>query len=137
MGLRQFLTIDSPLEIMKNVFYFMLKAVFVLEIVTFLSWLFGYVEKRLDEKAMVNDTHREKLCFTQFSKKNGWLAASDLFHVFTLSIKFYTFHYDVLMFEKCDSSNIQGSKNEWLLLSASFAAKFGLVYVLILENAFS
>ena len=26
---------------------------------------------------------------------------------------------------------------EWLLLSASFAAKFGLVFVLTLENAFS
>ena len=29
------------------------------------------------------------------------------------------------------------SKNEWLLLSASFTAKFGLVFVLTLENAFS
>ena len=38
----------------KNIFYFMLKALFVPEIFTFLSWLFGYVEKRLDKKAMVN-----------------------------------------------------------------------------------
>ena len=37
------------------------------------------------------------------------------------------------MFEKCDSSN---SKNEWLLLSTSFTAKFELVFVLTLENAF-
>ena len=29
------------------------------------------------------------------------------------------------------------SKNEWLLLPASFTAKFGLVFVLTLENAFS
>ena len=29
------------------------------------------------------------------------------------------------------------SKNEWLLLLASFTAKFGLVFVLTLENAFS
>ena len=35
---------------MKNVFYFMLKALFVLEIFT----LFGYVEKRLDKKVDVN-----------------------------------------------------------------------------------
>ena len=38
--------------------------------------------------------------------KNGWLAASDLFDMFTLSIKFhYTFYYPVLrvqMFKKCD-----------------------------------
>ena len=39
--------------------------------------------------------------------ENGWLAASDLFHMFTQS---YTFYYRVLrvqMFEKCDSSNRQ------------------------------
>ena len=35
---------------MKNAFYFMLKALFVLEIFKFLSWLFGYVEKQLDKK---------------------------------------------------------------------------------------
>ena len=39
---------------MKNAFYVMLKALFVLEIFTFLFWPFGYVEKWLDEKAMVN-----------------------------------------------------------------------------------
>ena len=53
-GLKYFLTIEIPLKIMKNAFYFMLKALFVLEVFTFLSWLFGYVEKRLDEKAMIN-----------------------------------------------------------------------------------
>ena len=29
------------------------------------------------------------------------------------------------------------SKNEWLLLSASFTTKFGLVFAFKLENAFS
>ena len=38
---------------MKNAYYFMLKVVFVLEVFTFLSWLFGYVEKRFAEKAVV------------------------------------------------------------------------------------
>ena len=38
----------------KNAFYFMLKPFFVLEIFTFLDWLFGYVEKGFDKKAMVN-----------------------------------------------------------------------------------
>ena len=33
---------------------FVLKALFVLEIITFLSRLFGYVEKWLDEKVIVN-----------------------------------------------------------------------------------
>ena len=36
---------------MKNAFYFMLKTLFVLEILTFLSWLFGYV--LLDKKTKV------------------------------------------------------------------------------------
>ena len=40
----------------------------------------------------------------------------------------------IQMFEKCDSSN---SKNERLLLTAGFTAKFELVFLLTLENAFS
>ena len=39
---------------MKNAFYFTLKALLVLNIFKFLSWLFGHVEKRLDEKDNVN-----------------------------------------------------------------------------------
>ena len=35
-------------------FLFILKALFVLEIFRFLSWLFGYVEKGLDKKAKVS-----------------------------------------------------------------------------------
>ena len=38
------------------------------------------------------------------------------------------------MFEKGDLSD---SKNEWLLLSASFTGKFELVFVLTKENALS
>ena len=47
-GLRQFLATESPLKIMKNHFYFTSKAVSVLKIFKFLSWLFGHVSKRLD-----------------------------------------------------------------------------------------
>ena len=36
-SLRQFVTIEYPLKVMKNAFYFMLKALFVIEILTFLS----------------------------------------------------------------------------------------------------
>ena len=35
LGLKQFLTIESPLKMMKNGFCFILKAIFVLEIFTF------------------------------------------------------------------------------------------------------
>ena len=86
----------------------------------------------------INDTLREKLCFTQFSIRNGWLPASDLFPMFTESIKFYTFHYHVLkvrMFKNV--INQMDSKSEWLLLSAKFTAKLGLVFVLTLGNIFS
>ena len=38
----------------KNVSYFMLKALFVLEIFAFMSWLFCYVEKWFDKKVKVN-----------------------------------------------------------------------------------
>ena len=36
---------DSPSKMMKNAFYFILKALFVLKIFKFSSWLFGHVEK--------------------------------------------------------------------------------------------
>ena len=57
--------------------------------------------------------------FSSFQYKNGCLAASDLFHM----LKNVIHQID--------------SKNEWLLLSVSFTAKFGLIFVLTLENAFS
>ena len=37
--------IESPLKMIKNVFYFILKALFLLKIFKFLSRLFGHVEK--------------------------------------------------------------------------------------------
>ena len=82
-----------------------------------LAW-FGY--------EISDDTHREKLCFIQFSTKNGWLAASDLFHMFTQWIKFVhsIIHVRVKMFEKCDSSNRQ---KKWMV--APFSKFYGKVWV--------
>ena len=90
---------------------------------------------KTDGKNPINDTHRERLVFHSIQYRDGWLAASDLFHMFTQSIKFYTFHYQC----RCLKNVVHqiDSKNGWLLLSASFTAKFGLVFVLTLENAFS
>ena len=45
LGLTQFLATESPWILMKNAFYFILKASSVLKIFKFLSWLFGHVEK--------------------------------------------------------------------------------------------
>ena len=53
-GQREFLAIESPLKMVKNAFYFLLKALFVLKIFEFLSWLFSHAEKRLDKKDKVN-----------------------------------------------------------------------------------
>ena len=36
---------ESPLKMMKNAFYFILKALSVLKVFKFLSWLFGHAEK--------------------------------------------------------------------------------------------
>ena len=53
-GLRQFITTGSPLKMMKNGFYFMSKAFFVLKILKFLSWPFGHIGKWLHKKAESN-----------------------------------------------------------------------------------
>ena len=77
---------------------------------------------------ILNDTLRERLMFHSIQYRNGWLAASDLFDMFTQSIKFYTFHYQY----RCLKNGIHqtDSKNGWLLLSASSTAKFSFVFVL-------
>ena len=72
--------------------------------------------------------------FHPIQYSNGWLAASDLFDMFTQSVKFYTFHYQYSCLKNVIHQ--KDSKNGWLLLSTSLKAKFGLVFVLTLENAF-
>ena len=47
-GLRPFLVTETPLKMMKNAFYFTLKALFVLKVFKFLSCLFDHVGKRVD-----------------------------------------------------------------------------------------
>ena len=42
-SLKQFLTAESPLKLMKNVFYFTLKALLILKIFKFLFWDFHHV----------------------------------------------------------------------------------------------
>ena len=54
LGLKQLLATESSLKMMKNAFYFTLKALFILKIFKFSSWLFGHVAKPLDKKGQVN-----------------------------------------------------------------------------------
>ena len=58
--------------------------------------------------------------------------------MFTQSAEFYYAFYYLLYKYRCLQNVIhQIDSNEWLLLPASFTAKFGLVFGLALENAFS
>ena len=52
-GLRQFLATESPLKMMNNAFYFILKANFVHRYLNFCPDLFGRVGKRHHLKAKV------------------------------------------------------------------------------------
>ena len=54
---------ESPLKMMKNAFYFTLKALFVLKIFKFLSWLFGHVEKtaQLERQGSIQNPWRHNL----------------------------------------------------------------------------
>ena len=80
-----------------------------------------------------------KTVFYSVQYKNDSFAASDLFDVFTQSIKsYYTLYYTYKEYRCLENVIHQiDSKNEWLLLPASFTAKFRLVFVLALENPFS
>ena len=72
---------------------------------------------------MFNDTHREKLCYTQFSTR----MAAWLLLMFTQSIKLYKLPYFLLKSTDSVKNVIHqiGSKNKWLLLSASFTRNLG------------
>ena len=58
---------------MKNAFYFTSKALFVLKIFKFLSWLFSHVKKQLDYKGKVD---------LKFNDITAWLANN--FNIYTL-----------------------------------------------------
>ena len=53
-GLRQFFETEIPLKMIINAFYFTSKALFVLKIFKFFSWLFDGVAKWPDKKDEVN-----------------------------------------------------------------------------------
>ena len=76
--------------------------------------------------------------FYSIQYKNGRLAVSDLVHIFTQPTNFYTLYYTFKEYIYLKNVIHQiDSNNEWLLLSASFRAKFGLVFVLTLKTASS
>ena len=74
-------------------------------------------------KSTLTNTHRERLVLHSIQYRNGWLAASDLFYMFTQSIKFYTFHYQ----HRCLKNLIHqiNSKNGRLLFQQALRQNFG------------
>ena len=86
----------------------------------------------------INDTHRENLFYFQLSTRMvDWL----LLTVFIcLHNQLSSIHTIISYSEYSCLKNVIhqiDSKNEWLLLRASFSSKFEFVFVLTLENAFS
>ena len=71
-GLRHFWQLKA-LSKWKNAFYFTSKALFVLKIFKFLSWLFGHVSKRLDKKDKVN--------FKIYDVTTAWLTNNRNAHI--------------------------------------------------------
>ena len=55
-----------------------------------------WYHREIPQNNVKSDPLSLKTKFYSNQYKNGCLAASDLFHVFTQSIKFYTFYYHVL-----------------------------------------
>ena len=83
---------------------------------------------------MVNNTQMKELASVQkFIEMQGWLILT--FFVY-LHNQLSSFNSIIVQMSKKRDSSVD-SKNEWLLLSATFTAKRELVYVLTFENAFS
>ena len=58
----QLLATESPLKIMKNGFYSMLKALYILKIFKFLSWCFGHVGR--GQKLWCHNLFNKQLQYT-------------------------------------------------------------------------
>ena len=86
-----------------------------------------------------NDIHLEKICFIQFSTRMAdWLLLTFLIRLYNQlsSVMHSAITYKNYRWLKNVVHQIE-SKNKWLLLLANFTAKFGLVFALTLEKAFS
>ena len=89
--LRQLLAIENSLKMMKTAFYFTRKALFVLKIFKFLSWLSDHAAKRLDQKDKVNFI---------FCDVKTWLRINLGTHIAQ-----YTFFYKKYFYKKMSLKN--------------------------------
>ena len=72
--MRQFLATESSFKMMKNAFYFTLKAFFDLKIIKLLIKLFGHVEKQIDLKDEVNFEIDNVTTWERNNYQSLWLA---------------------------------------------------------------
>ena len=84
----------------------------------------------------------KKLCFSQLSTRMAdWLRLIFLICLHDLHNQLSFIIHSIITYYKyrCLRNVIHqiDSRNEWFLLPTSFTAKFGLAFVLTLENAFS
>ena len=93
--------------------------------------------KTAHENILLTILTGKNLYFTEFSTKTHWntrLAASNVSYVFTINYVLLI----PLSYRRLKNVIHQiDSKNEWLVLSVTFTAKFELVFVLTCENAFN
>ena len=81
-------------------------------------------------KCLFNNTEREKNSVLLYSVQEwllGW------FWPFSY---IYTINYTFIKYRCLKNFHSSNSENEWLLLFASFTAKFQVLFVLTVENAF-
>ena len=64
---------DSPLKIMKNAFYVIVKVLFVLKIFKFLSWLFGHLDNHFHNILRLFDVLPNFLFTTSETMRNYYL----------------------------------------------------------------
>ena len=87
---------------------------------------------------VLNDTHREKMCFTRLNER---MAAWLLLTVFICLHNQFSLYVLLSRIKECRCLKKVihqiDCKNEWLLVSASFTAQFVLIFVLTLEYASS
>ena len=88
-------------------------------------------------KCLFNNTEREKLCFTLFSTRMApWLVLAFFIYLHNQLSSIHAI-ITFIKYRCLKNFHSSNSENEWLLLFASFTAKFEVLFVLTVENAFS
>ena len=98
---------------------------------------FNFINMDLIFYHLFSDILTWKNCFNSINTRMaGWQLLTYFIYLHNYVLHVLLSSINEQMFEKCNIHQID-SKNDYLLLSVSFTAKFGLAFVLTLENALS